>query len=203
MPGWAQKEIKSKMKKLHVLIVAAGLLIAGTASAQTKIAYIRIDDIVGVMPELAPEKVNMDTVGGKFIRDSIMPGINYKQDQYNQKIKEYSDTTKKLSDAVKKLMLQEIQDLQTELSGVDQYLQQVQQSKQAEFLRPYYAKAKKAIEQVAKEKGYTHVMSSDIFLVAPEADDISMLVLTKLGIKLPNQNPPANKPTTPGKPNGN
>jgi outer membrane protein len=191
------------MKKLNVLIVAAVMLIAGNASAQTKIAYIRIDDIVGLMPELAPEKINMDTVGAKFIKDSIMPGINYKQDQYNEKIKEFSDTTKKLSDQVKKIMLQEIQDLQNELSGVDQYLQQVAQNKQGEFLRPYYAKAKKAIEQVAKEKGYTHVMSSDVFLVAPEADDISLLVLAKLGIKLPNQNPPANKPTMPGKTDGN
>jgi hypothetical protein len=34
-------------------------------------------------------------------------------------------------------------------------------------------------------------MSSDIFLVAPEADDISLAVLAKLGIKLPSQNPPA------------
>jgi outer membrane protein len=190
------------MKKLHVLIVAAGLLMAGTASAQTKIAYIRIDDIVGLMPELSTEKVNMDTVGAKFVQDSIMPGLNYKQSQYNDKLEQLKDTVKN-SLQVRNLILKELQDLQNELSGADQYLQQVYQAKQAEFLRPYYAKAKKAIEQVAKEKGYTHVLSSDIFLVAPEADDISLLVLTKLGIKLPNQNPPANKPTTPGKPNGN
>lgn len=202
MPGWAQNETRSKMKKLHVLIVAAGLLMAGTASAQTKIAYIRIDDIVGLMPELSTEKVNMDTVGAKFVQDSIMPGLNYKQSQYNDKLEQLKDTVKN-SLQVRNLILKELQDLQNELSGADQYLQQVYQAKQAEFLRPYYAKAKKAIEQVAKEKGYTHVLSSDIFLVAPEADDISLLVLTKLGIKLPNQNPPANKPTTPGKPNGN
>ena len=170
------------MKKLQGLIVATILLIAGSASAQTKIAYIRIDDIVGVMPELANDKVNMDTVGQKFVQDSIMPGLNYKQSQYNEKVAEYSDTTKKISPQVKSLMLKEISDLQNELSGADQYLQQVYQAKQAEFLRPYYAKAKKAIEQVAKEKGYTHVMSSDIFLVAPETDDISLLVLAKMGI---------------------
>lgn len=181
------------MKKLHVFIMALGLIATTSASAQTKIAYIRIDDIVSVMPELAPEKVNMDTIGAKFIQDSIMPGINYKQDQYNQKVKEFSDTTKKVSDQVKKLMLKEIQDLQAELGGVDQYLQQVQQAKQQEFLRPYYAKAKKAIEQVAKEKGYTHVMNTDVFLVAPDADDISFLVLGKLGIKLPQQEKPAAK----------
>jgi outer membrane protein len=181
------------MKKLNVLIMALGLIITTGAQAQVKIAYIRIDDIVGVMPELAPEKVNMDTIGARYIQDSIMPGINSKQEQYNGLIKEYSDTTKKVSEQVKKLMLEEIQKLQQELSGADQFLQQVQQAKQQEFLRPFYAKAKKAIETVAKQKGYTHVMSTDVFLVAPEADDISLLVLANLGIKLPQQE----KPTTP------
>lgn len=185
------------MKKLHVLMMALGLTMATGVSAQTKIAYIRIDDIVGVMPELAPEKVNMDTVGAKFINDSIMPGINSKQEQYNQLIKEYSDTTKKPSEQVKKLMLEEIQKLQQELSGVDQYLQQVQQAKQQEFLRPYYAKAKKAIEAVAKQKGYTHVMNTDVFLVAPDGDDISLLVLANLGIKLPQQEKPGTPPSKP------
>ena len=42
------------MKKLHVLIMALGLIATTGASAQTKIAYVRIDDIVSVMPELAP-----------------------------------------------------------------------------------------------------------------------------------------------------
>lgn len=190
------------MKKLYVLVLALGLITTGV-SAQVKIGYIRIDDIVGVMPELDPQKVNMDTIGGQFIRDSIMPGINYKQEQYNQKIKEYSDTTKKLSDAVKKLMLQDIQDLQNDLGGVDQYLQQVQQRKQQEFLQPFYAKAKKAIDAVAKEKGYTYVFSTDVLLVAPQADDLSTAVLAKLGIKIPELEKPATKPATqPAKPAG-
>jgi len=183
------------MKKLHVLIAAVGLLFAGSVSAQTKIAYVRIDDIVSVMPELAPEKVAMDTVGQQFVKDSIMPGLDYKQTQYNEKVKAYSDTTKKVTPQVKSLMLKEIQDLQAELGNADQYIQQVLQAKQQEFLRPYYAKAKKAIEQVAKAKGYTHVMSTDVFLVAPDADDISLAVLAQLGIKLPAQEKPGvNKP---------
>ncbi len=174
------------MKRLYVMIMAAGMLIAASASAQTKIGYIRINDIVGLMPELAPEKVNMDTVGAKFVKDSIMPAINLKQDQYNNLLKEFSDTVKN-SAQVRSVIAKELQDLQTELSGADNYIQQVLQEKQNEFLRPYYQKAKKAIEQVAKEKGYTHVMNTDVFLVAPEADDMSLAVLAKLGIKVPTQ----------------
>ncbi|NOT52145.1 MAG: OmpH family outer membrane protein [Chitinophagaceae bacterium] len=181
------------MKKLHVLIAAVGLLMAGSASAQTKIAYVRIDDIVSVMPDLAPEKINMDTVGAQFVKDSVMPRLNYVQSEYNRKLTEYSDSTKPKS--VRDLILKDLQAFQEELSNADAQIQQAQQYKQQELLKPYYAKAKKAIEQVAKEKGYTHVMNTDVFLVAPEADDISLAVVAKLGIKLPN--PPANNKPAP------
>ncbi len=174
------------MKKMYVIVMAAVLMISAGASAQTKIGYIRINDIVGLMPELAPEKVNMDTVGAKFVKDSIMPALNYKQNQYNDKLKEYSDTVKN-SAQVRGLIAKELQELQTELNGADSYIQQVLQDRQSLFLQPYYAKAKKAIEQVAKEKGYTHVFSTDVFLIAPEGDDLSLPVLAKLNIKIPTQ----------------
>jgi len=176
------------MKKLHALIVVAALLIAGDASAQTKIAYIRIDDIVGAMPELSPQKVNMDTVGNQYLKDSILPRLNYVQGEYQRKLQEYADSTK--PKGVRDLILKDLQNFKDELDAADALIQQKQQIKQQEFLIPYYTKAKKAIEQVAKEKGYTHVLSSDAFLVAPVADDISLLVLAKLNIKIPNQNPP-------------
>jgi outer membrane protein len=195
------------MKKLNTLIVVAGLLIAGSASAQTKIAYIRIDDIVGVMPELGRDKINMDTVGQQYIKDSIMPRLNYVQSEFQRKQLEYQDTTK--TKAIREQIFRDLQSYQEELNTGESQIQQAQQYKTQELLKPYYAKAKKAIEQVAKEKGYTHVLSSDIFLVAPEADDISFLVLANLGIKLPNQNPAGgNKPPAggnkpPPKPGGN
>jgi len=175
------------MKKAFVFIVAAVLLGSAGASAQTKIGYIRINDIVGLMPELAPEKVNMDTVGAQFVKDSILPGITYKQNQYNDKLKELQDTVKN-SVQVRTLIAKELQDLQNELNGADSYIQQVLQERQQIFLQPYYQKAKKAIETVAKQKGYTHVFNTDVFFVAPEADDLSLAVLANLNIKLPNQN---------------
>jgi outer membrane protein len=190
-------------KFLFAMVAVAGTLLAGNVNAQTKIGYIRIDDIVSVMPELAPEKVNMDTVGQQYIKDSVLPEVEYKRDEYNKKLMEYSDTTKKLSAQVKELMLKDINELQQYLGSVESGIQQILQAKQQEFLRPFYAKAKKAIEAVAKKKGYTHVMSTDTFLVAPEADDISLAVVAELGIKLPEQPKPATKPATqPAKPAG-
>ena len=89
-------------------------------------------------------------------------------------------------------ILKEMQNDKAELDNASGVIQQVQQYKQQEFLQPYYDKAKKAINQVAKEKGYLYVLTTDSFIVAPEGDDITLAVLTKLNIKLPEQ-----KPTTP------
>jgi outer membrane protein len=184
-------------KFLFTAVVAASTLFAGNTQAQTKIGYVRIDDIVSVMPELGAEKVNLDTVGQQYVKDSIMPTIEYKQKEYNDKLAEFSDTTKPLSESLKKIMFQDIQKLQQELSGAEQFIQQVYQAKQQEFLRPYYTRAKKAIESVAKKKGYAYVLNTDVFVVAPEADDISLAVVSELGIKLPDQPKPTAKPATP------
>jgi outer membrane protein len=180
------------MKKLQVLAVVMVLLIAGNnASAQTKIAYIRIDDIVSLMPDL--QKIDMDTVGTQFLKDSVQPRVEYLNNEYQRKLQDYLDTLKN-SKAVREQLGKDLEEIRNELSGVQSYVQQVQQFKQQEFLRPYYKKAKDAIDAVAKRKGYTHVLSSDIFLLAPEPDDISMAVLTELKIELPKQNTPGNQP---------
>jgi outer membrane protein len=175
------------MKKFLTVVFAACLLIMGQVDAQTKIGYIRIDDIVGLLPELAQDKVNIDTVGQKFVNDSIMPNIRYKQEEYTNKLKDYADSTKPKS--VRDIIAKDLSSLQEELSGADNYIQQVLRYKQQEFLAPYYSKVKKAIETVSKKKGYTHILSTDVFLVAPETDDISLAVLEELKIKLPQTNP--------------
>ncbi len=187
------------MKKFITIIVLAAGLINGTAQAQTKIGYIRIDDIVGLMPEV--KKVNMDTVGQQYLQDSVLPRYNYIQSEYNRKIADLNDSTKNTL-AVRTQILKEMQDDKVELDNAQNVIQQIQQYKQSEFLQPYYEKAKKAINQVAKEKGYLYVMSTESFVVAPEGDDITLAVLAKLNIKLPEQKPavaPAQATKTPAK----
>ena len=178
------------MKKLKLVVVLAGLLIAGSASAQTKIAYLRIDDIVSRMPEIGRDKVDMDTVGQQYVKDSILPRLNFVQAEYNRKLKDFGDTTKPAQ--VRSEILKSLQADKNELDQAEALIQQVQQYKQQELLQPYYAKAKKAIDAVANRKGYTHVLSTDIFITAPDADDLTLAVLAEL--KIPVNPPGAAKP---------
>jgi outer membrane protein len=183
------------MKKLQVVVALAVLFIAGSATAQNKIGYIRIDDIVSLMPELSPQKINLDTVGQQYVKDSVLPRANFLQSEIQRKYPLAYDSTQ--PKAVRDQYVKDIQDHQEELQGADQFIQQVLQAKQQQYLQPYYVKAKNAIDAVAKKKGYAYVLNTDVFLVAPPADDLSEAVLTELKIPIPKQNKPATPPTKP------
>ena len=185
------------MKKT-LLILALVIFGAGAQEVMaqaTKIGYVRVNDVLGLMPELAAEKVNLDTVGQQFVKDSVMPRLNYIQDEYQKKLKDYADTTK--SKSVRDIIGKELQSYQDELSQAESIIQQILQGKQQEFLEPYIAKARKAIDAVAKKKGYTYVVTPESLLVAPEQDNLLVPVLNELGIKIPaqlQQQPAATKP---------
>ncbi len=195
-------------KFLFVVALMAGMLVADNANAQVKIGYIRIDNVVGMMPELSRDKVNLDTIGQvlaqQYVTDSVMPRVNYVQDELIKKQQEYLDTTKPKS--VRELILKDIQAYQEELGGaesaIQQIGQQIMQAKKEQFLAPYYEKANNAIQAVAKKKGYTHVLNTDVFLVAPDADNLFRPVLDELKIKYPEPEKPAATKPAPAKPAG-
>lgn len=171
-----------QMKKiLSVFIIAAGLLMSAEAGAQTKIGYIRVDDVVGLMPETA----KIDSVLEKFQNDSINPRYAQIVSLYQYKDSVYRDTVKPAPAAVKKQIEEELPSLIYQIQNWQQIVNQAIESKQNELLNPIYKKVMDAVRAVAKEKGYTHIISKDAFLVAPDGDDIIALVAAKLKLALP------------------
>lgn len=181
------------MKKIAVILsMALGLLITTTTNAQNKIGYISIDQVVGLMP------INTDSMNAfvqKYLVDSVQPQIEYLQSEYNRKYAQLVDTTTK--DAVRKTILAEVQDLEQQLQNVEGAVQQIRQSKQQEYLDPYYTKAVEALREVSKANGYGYVFTKDALLVAPPGDDLLPLVAKKLNLKLPEEKPAA-KPAAGG-----
>jgi len=90
-----------------------------------------------------------------------------------------------MTDNMKDIKAREIQDAQKRIEDYRQAAEQKIDAKRAELLKPIYDKARKAIEDAAKEKGYTYVIdgSSGILLVSPAGDDLMPAVKAKLGIK--------------------
>ncbi len=82
-------------------------------------------------------------------------------------------------------MRQDMEGYAYQIQNWQQIVERAMQGKQGQLLEPVYRKAMNALNQVAKEGGYSYVYTKDALLVAPPADDLLPLVAKKLNIKLP------------------
>ncbi|HSU29491.1 MAG TPA: OmpH family outer membrane protein [Chitinophagaceae bacterium] len=172
------------MKKLFtVMVVIAGLLCASSAGAQTKIGYISVDNMVGLMPDVN----KIDSLLNRYQIDSLNPEYASLLSRYQFKDSVWRDSTH-TPPAVRKEIEKELPTMLYQLNNWDKIVDQLTQNKQNEYLEPIYKKVYDAIKAVAKEKGYTHVFNKEAFLVAPEGDDMIAAVAAKLKVKLPPPN---------------
>jgi outer membrane protein len=168
------------MKKfLPLIVLATGLLIAGHADAQ-KIGYIHVDNIVGLMPETA----KIDSTIQRYQVDSLNPEYASLVSRYQFKDSVYRDSLK-TPPAVRKEIEKELPTLIYQIQNWQTIVQQATEQRQNEILAPIYRKVLDAIKAVAKEKGYTYVLTRESLLVMPEADDLSQAVALKLKLKWP------------------
>lgn len=165
------------------MLVALGL-VAGTVHAQTKIGYISIDNMVGLMPEA--EKA--DSLLKRYQQDSLNPqlALDLQNYQYKDSIMKSPDTLR-MPQQIKDENRKSLAESAYRINNWQSITQQLSQQKQEELVAPIYNKVFEAIKAVAKEKGYTHVVSQDVFLVAPEGDNLLPAVAVKLKVKLPTQ----------------
>lgn len=163
------------------MIVSAGILFTTEAGAQAiKIGYIKMDDMVSLMPETA----KLDSLLERYQADSINPQYSQIVSLYQYKDSVYRDSVKTPS-AVRKQIEQELPTLIYQIQNWQQIVNQALEAKQNELLAPIYRKVYDAIKAVAKEKGYTHVVSKEALLIAPDGDDMIAAVAAKLKVTIP------------------
>src|SRR5215213_5800821 len=170
------------MNKIKLFMVAVIVFIsAGSAMAQ-KSGYIRVEAIVGLMPETA----KLDSLLRKYQADSLNPQFTYLVQEYQRKdsIANGRDSAKTPL-AVRQQIRQELEGYAYQIQNWQQLVQQALQGKQQELLEPIYRKVDAAIQTVAKENGYSFVFNSEALLVMPPADDLLPLVAKKLNVKVP------------------
>jgi len=168
------------MKKLFTIVfVSVGLMAASQVNAQTKIGYISTQELITAMPEYK----KADTALADF--------QNALNQQYAEKVQDFnmrdsllsSKDTSKYTKAQLEVKRNELGKVYVELQGWNQKAQQMYQAKEEETMKPILDKARKAIQDVAKESGYTYIFTKEQLLVFPPSDDILPLVKKKLGLK--------------------
>ena len=102
--------------------------------------------------------------------------------EYQQSLQEYQANEATYTDLVKQDKEAEIIGLQERIQTFQQNAQQSLQEKEQKVLEPIFAKARKAIEDVAEEGGYTYIFdkSQGTILYAKDSENILGLVKKKL-----------------------
>lgn len=168
------------MKRI-VLFVVCGLLFVNAASAQTKIGYINSADLLNVIPEVKKATTDLEAYQKTFVDQ-----FQQLQKDFQDKYQGYTAGQKTMTDAVKEAREQELADLQKRIQTFEQSAEEKIMKKREELLNPQIERAKKAINDVAKEKNYDYVFDKadgQSLLFAKESYDMMSEVKAKLGVK--------------------
>ncbi|WP_397446796.1 OmpH family outer membrane protein [Polaribacter sp. R77954] len=150
--------------------------------AQTKTGTINNDYIINLMPEAKIVIKRAQAYGAKL--DS---SFSIKMKDYQDRVADFRKKEKEMGELMKKTLIKELSALEQDIQQYQKNGSQLMQLKQAELMRPLYKKLNNAIEEVVKEKGYTLILdkNGNQFAYIDEKYDITQLVMTKLGVKVP------------------
>lgn len=169
------------MKKLlKVALVAACIVFAGNIAKAQKIGYVALDQVVDQMPETKAAIASITAYNKQFI-DQLTTMNN----ELQSKSQAYQAQRSTMTDAVRGAKESELADLQKRLQDYNNTAQQQVEAKRNELGKPIIDKARAAVAQVAKEKGFTYVINSSQtdLIVSPPGDDMLAEVKAKLGLK--------------------
>jgi outer membrane protein len=168
------------MKK--VLLALA--LFVGTASvaiAQQKIGHINADELLQLMPETKLAQTELEAYGRQLEKD-----LTDMEAELKNKIDSFRANEKMMTTLARETKTQELQELQMRIQEYTQRAQQDLQQKQVEILTPVIEKATKAVQDVAKENGFSYILDSSpskaVVVFAENGEDIMPMVKAKLAI---------------------
>jgi len=169
-----------KIFKIAILIVVVAFSTTVTAQKGAKIGHINSNDLLSAMPERTEVQKDLEEYAGQ-----LKVTLDAMRKEYETKVGEFQAKQDVMTDIIKETKIREITDLEKRITEFQQTAEADLQKKEQTLLQPIIDKAKTAINDVAKENGYTYVLDSSVGVVlySVEGDDILPKVKTKLGIE--------------------
>jgi outer membrane protein len=170
------------MKKgLFAIAIAVLTLASLSATAQTRAKFGHIDFVK--LYSSMPGQDSIQMVFERYARD-LQETFVQMQNEYQSKLQDYQANMATMSNLIRQNKEREIMDIQTRMENFRAQAEEDLQQKEVELTAPLIEKARKAVEDVAKENGYTYIFNNaDGFLLYAEpSDDVLPLVKKKLGL---------------------
>lgn len=172
------------MRKFLLLLALGSGFLSTQAQTETpvKIGYADVGYIFTQMPEVKQVDAEL-----KSTQTMLKTQIENKAKEFQAKLEDYNANVNTMLEAVRANTERELRQLQENLDRLQQDAQTTIQNKETQLMGPVYQKVGKAIEDVAKENGYTFILNQqigglDVILYGDEKMDVSDLVLKKMGV---------------------
>ena len=164
---------------LRFFLISGLVFISLNISAQVKIGYISLNDLVISMPEAK----QADSALEEFKQALAQNFQDFQKEFTDQNNLINSKDTLKYTKSQLALKKKNLQDLYQKLANYKDEASLQFQRRQQELVEPIQQKAIKAIQDVAKENGYTCILAKEQVYAFPSSDDVLALTKRKLGIK--------------------
>ncbi|MEA4974465.1 MAG: OmpH family outer membrane protein [Paludibacter sp.] len=149
--------------------------------AQDKLAYVNVQEIFQVMPELSDVEKTVADLNEQFKKE-----LDKLYEEYYAKAKDYQDNLATMAETIKTRRQGEIVDMEKRIGTFQQSANEELQRKQMELVNALREKILKATAEVGTENNYTYIFDLSTQTIAfhsPKAVDVTPLVKKKLGIK--------------------
>ena len=168
------------MKKVSSLIAVVLIMaIAVPSFAQQTFGHIDSAALLELMPEKAKAEKDLEAFAIPFNDE-----LKKMAAELESKMTGFESTQEGMTKLVRQTKVTEIQDMQTRIQQFQENAQAEITRKEQEVLGPIVEKARKAIDDVANEKGLTYVFDASlgVLLYMKDSNDVMAEVKVKLGI---------------------
>ena len=170
------------MKKTLIASVACLFAFGGTAMAQKniKLGHINSNELMQIMPG----RDSAQTILQAEVTE-LEQTLKSMQSEAEQRYNDYVANQSGWTELIRQTKQREIQDMGARIQEFQENAQKQLQQREQDLLKPIIDRAKKAIEDVAREGGYTYILDSGTasVLYSQDSDDIMPQVKKKLGLK--------------------
>lgn len=167
-----------KMIIRPLILAFAFMCFSFSANAQSKFAHVNFSTLLADLPAYTAAEKQLQKFAGEL--QNYLVNLNT---EYENKVKAYYEEEADMLPSIKETRQKEIIDLEGRIQKLQGSSEQQLVEKQNELLAPLEAKIMTAVNELAKEKGYSYIFDSSpgqSVIVAPATDDITSLVKAKL-----------------------
>lgn len=168
------------MKKILLLVaVICGISVCSLqAQSQGKYGHVNSGEILQAMPGVDSLQIKLKAFTTEL--EELYQGM---VEEFQTKKDKFDREAGTMSSSVRQIREKELVDLQSRIQEFQSGVQTDIEEKQYELAKPFQDKIQEAINQVAKENGFSYIFDTQVLLFYDNGVDVTPMVKAKLGIK--------------------